>query len=214
MSGFKPVPGNSTEAKPKAKVQAVQPTIPKTALPDAKIGDVRTAASDYVKDNITSVTGNTRSNNARFANVRATFLTGIQHPIFGVGRELSTAYVTANFTKEDLKNPEVRGWSNFVKRDGAFKSPIPVLNELSIEIAQYGIPGLFMYLLPVFYILKRLLKLTKKELSAEIACATIAYLGLLAAMFSNIVFFTYYILTGLMIVLLYNTKGKKSPFQP
>lgn len=208
MSGFKPVPTNSPGVKPKAKVQAVQPTVPQKALPDAKISDVRSAASDYVKDNITSITGNTRSNNARFANVRATFLTGIQHPIFGVGRELSTAYANANFTKEDLNNPEVRGWSDFVKRDGAFKSPIPVLNELSIEIAQYGIPGLLLFLLPVLCILKQLFKLYKHEFTTEIACAAIAYLGSLAALFSNIAFFTYYVLTGLMIIILQNSQTR------
>lgn len=175
--------------------------------------EMRNAASDYIKDNVLSAIGNKRSNNARFANVRATVLTGLQHPVFGVGIDLSTPYAISNFKEEDLDNGEVRDWAFYIKQDGLIKSVFPILNQFSGEIAQYGIPGLIMYLLPVFLILRRLLKLLKKGLNVEIACTFIAYIGTFIAMFSNVAFFTYYILTGVMLALLYDKRKGESDYE-
>lgn len=167
---------------------------------------IQSTVSSYVNDNIISVVGNKRSNSARFANVRATVLTGIQHPLFGVGMSLGSAYVNTNFTEEDLMNGEVRNWSRYMEEKGMMQAPIPVLNQLSNEIAYFGIPGLIMYLLPVLFIVQKLIRRFKKGLDIEYACILIAYMGSIAAMFSSVAFFTYYILTGLMLVLLHNEK--------
>ena len=161
--------------------------------------NVQVSAVDYVNDNVASVVGNKRSNSARFASVSATFLTGLQHPIFGVGMGLSTAYVNANFTEEDLRNNEVRNWSQYVTKEGVLKSPIPVLNQFSIVFAHFGIIGLFLYLLPMFYVLYGILKRMNSGLSIETVCLIIAYIATVAAMLSNIAFLTYYIMTGILI---------------
>lgn len=187
MSGFKPISDNSYGV----------PSLQSTAF-------------DYVNDNIISIVGNKRSNSARVANIRATFLTGFQHPLFGVGMNLTSAYVNDNLTEEDLMNEEVRNWSKYMREDGAIKSPIPVLNQFSNEIAYFGIPGLVLYILPMVFILQRLIKLLKSGLNLEIACVSIAYMSSLVAMLSNVAFFTYYVLTGLMLKLLHNeAKGEK-----
>lgn len=165
----------------------------------AYTSNIQANATDYINDNVTSVVGNKRSNSARFASVRATFLTGLHHPLFGVGMGLSTAYVNANFTKDDLNNNEVRNWSQYIKREGVLKSPIPVLNQFSIMFAHFGIIGLLLFLLPLFYVLYGILKLLNSGLNIEFACLSVAYLATVAAMLSNSAFLTYYIMTGILI---------------
>ena len=137
-------------------------------------------------------------------------MTGLQHPLFGVGMGLSTAYVNANFTEEDLRNNEVRNWSRYIDQEGVLKSPIPLLNQFSIIFANFGGIGLFLYLLPMFYILFGVLKILFSGLmNLEGACLTIAYIATVAAMFSNSAFLTYYIMTGVLISYVYinNERG-------
>lgn len=182
----------------------------------AYTSNVQTNAADYINDNIASVVGNKRSNNARYASVRATFLTGLQHPLFGVGMGLNTAYVNANFTEEDLRNNEVRNWSRYIDQEGVLKSPIPLLNQFSIIFANFGGIGLFLYLLPMFYILFGVLKiLFSGRMNLEGACLTIAYIATVAAMFSNSAFLTYYIMTGVLISYVYinNERGNSYEHQ-
>lgn len=179
-------------------------------LGTAYMSNVQTNAADYINDNIASVVGNNRSNNARSASVRATFLAGLQHPLFGVGMGMNTAYVNANFTEEDLRNNEVRNWSRYIDQEGVLKSPIPLLNQFSIIFANFGGIGLFLYLLPMFYILFGVLKILFSGLmNLEGACLTIAYIATVAAMFSNSAFLTYYIMTGVLISYVYinNERG-------
>ncbi len=174
----------------------------------ARSSNVTANASDYVSDNVASVVGNKRSNTARFASVRATFLTGFQHPVFGVGMGLSTAYVNANFTRDDLNNNEVRNWSRYVEKEGVLKSPIPVLNQFSIIIANFGVMGLLFYLFPMFYIFFGIIKEISKGLAVEMACLIIAYIATVAAMLSNVAFLTYYIMTGVLLACMRMNNGR------
>lgn len=180
----------------------------------AYTSNVQVNAADYINDNIASVVGNKRSNSARFASVRATFLTGFQHPLFGVGRGLSTAYVNANFTEEDLRNNEVRNWSRYVEQEGVLKSPIPVLNQFSIVFANFGIVGLVLYLLPMFYALVGILnRLYSGLMDIEGACLTIAYIATIVAMLSNVAFLTYYIMTGILISYIRISDGRSNSYE-
>lgn len=164
--------------------------------------------SDYVSNNITSVIGNKRSNNARYANARAAFLTGVDYPFFGVGI-LSGMYVKNRFTSKDLENNEIKNiWVHNLNKEGPLKSGIPILNQFAFEMAQFGIPGLIIYLLPSLYIIFELLKRLDKNMNLEIVCISIAYIGSIVSFFSHVAFLQYYILTGIMIVLLYS-KVKK-----
>ncbi len=175
---------------------------------------VSSIVSGYINDNVISVIGNKRSNSARLANVRATFLTGVQHPLWGVGRALSDLYIVNNFTEEDLATHEVKHWFDLLHQKGALQYFIPVLNQLISEMAQLGIPGLILYLLPIFLIFYKLLPMLKLGLSIEMGCISIAYIGSLLAMFSNSAFLSYYILTGLMFSLLHNGwKGETKNYE-
>ena len=180
----------------------------------AYTSNVQVSVANYINDNVASVVGNKRSNSARFASVRATFLTGLQHPLFGVGSGLSTAYVNANFTVEDLRNNEVRNWSRYVEQEGVLKSPIPVLNQFSIVFASFGVVGLFLYLLPMFYVLVGILKMLCSGLvGIEGACLTIAYMATVAAMLSNVAFLTYYIMTGILISYMHKNNGRSNSYE-
>lgn len=175
---------------------------------------VQANATDYINDNVASVVGNKRSNTARFASVRATFLTGLQHSLFGVGRGFSTPYVNANFTEDDLRNNEVRNWSRYIEQEGVLKSPIPVLNQFSIVFANFGVMGLFLYLLPMFYVLASILKiLYSGQMDIEGACLIIAYIATVAAMFSNSAFLTYYIMTGILISYIRINDGRSNSYE-
>ena len=180
----------------------------------AYTSNVQVSVANYINDNVASVVGNKRSNSARFASVRAMFLTGLKHPLFGVGRGLSTAYVNANFTEEDLRNNEVRNWSRYIEQEGVLKSPIPVLNQFSIVFANFGVVGLFLYLLPMFYVLVCILKILYSGLvGIEGACLTIAYMATVAAMLSNGAFLTYYIMTGILISYMHKNNGRSNSYE-
>ena len=179
----------------------------------AYTANVQATAAYYISDNVASVVGNKRSNSARFASVRATFLTGLQHPLFGVGMGLNTAYVNANFTEEDLRNNEVRNWSRYIEREGVLKSPIPVLNQFSVVLANFGLVGLLLYLMPVFYVLFGILRVLKHEPTLEFACLCIAYIATVAAMLSNSAFLTYYIMTGVLISYIHMNNRRDSNYE-
>jgi hypothetical protein len=166
------------------------------------------AVSDYVSNNITSVIGNKRSNSARYASARATFLTGLEHPFFGVGI-LASKYISDHFTQEDLNNYEIKySWLYHLDHEGPLRVALPILNHFLNEMAQFGIPGLIIYLLPVLYIIFELLKRFKQKINLEIACIAIAYIGSIGSFFSSAAFLPYYVLTGLILVLLQTKEGE------
>ena len=164
----------------------------------AKVANIQADTTSYVSDNITSAIGNARSNIARFANVRATFMTGFHHPLFGVGRGLLAAYVKANFTAEDLTNYEVRNWLQYSEEEGVLKASFPVLNQFSGVMATFGVIGLLLYLLPMLYIPIKLFRILKQGMDLEVACLTIGIVASVVAMFSNSAFLPYYILMGIL----------------
>ena len=66
-----------------------------TGKNDEKNQDIE--ISEYIEENVLSVSGNKRSNSARYGNVHATFLAGLKHPLFGVGKGMQTTYIKNNF---------------------------------------------------------------------------------------------------------------------
>ena len=167
----------------------------------------------YVSDNIASVIGkNKRSNSARYAALRASFLTGVESPFYGVGM-LPGAYICNHFTDEDLNNSEVKyRWVEYLNKLGPFGFNGPNCGQLFFELAKFGIFGLLIYLLPFIYFISSLLKNIKlwKQVSLEFACIIIAYIGSFIAISNSLPFFVYYILTGFMLVSLQSIKEECS----
>lgn len=166
------------------------------------------SAESYVSQNITSVVGNKRSNNARFANVNATIKVGLQNPIFGVGHNLKDVYLDKNLEADDRQNQEVANWSSMMYEKGPLKSSYPILNQLAGVFAESGIIGVLIFLLPILFIGFCLIKEKDIIHNNKVACMTIALIGLCLAFFSNVATVSFYIVVGFMLVLLDEYKEK------
>ena len=141
----------------------------------------------------------------------AYFLTGLQHPVYGVGKGLTNAYADGNFMKEDVwRNNR---WSRYIRQKGVLQSPIPVLNHWSQEMAQFGIVGLLIFLLPAVYICYSLATVFRNGMNLEMACAAIAYIASNIAMLSSeAAFLTYYIFTGMLLIMLQRKTERQEIF--
>ena len=155
---------------------------------------------------MTSVVGNKRSNNARWANNFATIKVGLQHPIFGVGYGLKDAYVDSNLPEWSYNNIEVRNWSRYMHINGVLKSGFPTLTKFTGLFAEFGIIGILLYVLPIVYVLFKIFKQVSLYDNINLICILISFLGSLAAMFSNTEFLSFYILFGLLLC--YIDEGK------
>lgn len=162
------------------------------------------SAKNYVEKNVTSVKGNERSNSARYTNVRATFETALQHPVFGTGKGLKDAYIDSNLTSKDLKVGEVKLWSNKMHENGILKSGFPILNEFSGEFVQFGVLGLVLYCFPILLISFFIVKKKRIFNSIEIICANVGLVGVLATLFSNSARISFYIVIGILMCLLWS----------
>jgi len=165
--------------------------------------------SDYIEENVMSISGNKRSNSARYGNVRATFRTGIQHPLFGVGKGMQAAYIRNNFTKDEQTVGEIRLWIKTMEKKGPFKAGFPMLNGFADQIAQTGLIGLALFLTPIIWILVKIIKNPFLLFNSDFVCLFIAYIGIIMAMFSNVAFIPYYLLTSILLNLLHVKKGDK-----
>ena len=143
--------------------------------------------NDYTKNNIVSaVKKDVRSNNARLANMIATFETIKDYPVFGVGYGLKDAYVDARLPEFSYSNDEVRNWSRYMHNEGVLKSGYPLLNQYLDVGVNNGVIGLILYLFPVFYFCKKLLVLYKINLLNYMHVVVfISFCGLLVAQLTN-----------------------------
>jgi hypothetical protein len=113
--------------------------------------------SNYVNKNIGSLTKeHARSNGARYALIRSNIKTGIDHPLFGVGDQLNSAYTVSNFNEEDLNNKEVQLWVQNYYENGILKYNLNAMNAYVTLFANHGILGLIAYIFPLAFILKKL----------------------------------------------------------
>lgn len=159
------------------------------------------SVESYVSQNLTSVVGNKRSNNARFANVRATMLVGIQHPIFGVGYGLKDVYLDKNLQDDDRLVPEVANWSRIMYEKGPLKSSYPTLNQIAGVFAEEGLIGVLLFMTPILGIIIGVIKYRINSFDSERICLIISFIGLCCAFFSNIATVEFFIITGFMILL-------------
>lgn len=135
----------------------------------------------YLSDNVGSLTkGNARSNGARYALIRSNFKTGIEHPVFGVGNQLTSSYTVHNFNEYDLRNKEVQLWVKSFKEQGVLRYSLDAMNEYVSKFAQYGVVGLLTFLFPLFFILIQLfhkLKHTNGDEQLDTLAVTLSLIG-------------------------------------
>lgn len=168
----------------------------------------------YVSQNVTSIVGNRRSNNARMANTMAMTKVGLNNPLFGVGQILVDEYVADQFTGADLNNSEVRLWTRVLKEKGALKGGgYPILNQLAGVLARQGLIGLFIFVFPIGFIIKSVISSKKVIKDFRSFSLLVAFCGLVMAFFSNAAQLGYYVLCGLLLCLIsskYTLKDKEN----
>ena len=165
----------------------------------------------YLDNNLGSLTGvHKRSNLSRFSIAFAEVQIGIENPIFGVGSDLSTAYIPSHFPDFLEKNQEMTSWVDRQARYGILKNPIPKLTEYTARFAETGILGLGMFLLPFLYaFLKKgiLLKKTKKTRDKYvIGCMGISIIALLVVGIGDQIniFYSMWLIFGVFLTIQFN----------
>lgn len=115
--------------------------------------------SSYLEDNVGSLaSSNKRSNGARYSILEADISIGKDYPLLGVGKSLRHAYIPDYLSTEGKANSEVQYWIKNQEEKGIMKSGFPALGEYSTRFAETGVLGLVIYLLPVVFLVWRLLK--------------------------------------------------------
>lgn len=166
---------------------------------DANRGSV--SVESYVSQNVASVVGNKRSNSARFANVYATVMVGLQNPLIGVGPGLKDVYLDKNLQQEDRLIPEVANWSNMMYENGPLKSSYPTLNHLAGVFAEEGVWGLIIFIVPIFGTILAAIKYRKCFFNTGDMFLLISFIGLCCAFFSNTATVEFYIMMGFMALI-------------
>ena len=145
-------------------------------------------AQDYIDENVLSLHDeNKRSNGARFALLYSNVRIGREHFVLGVGKDLSSAYITDKFTENERKNYEVKGWIQQQEKNGILKHNISPLNEYVGRFAETGLIGLFLFLFPFLYCI---INLCKKMYNGRLSNIIINYifimlLGTMASMMNG-----------------------------
>lgn len=149
--------------------------------------DLYSSFNQYADNNIVSVAKkDVRSNNARLANMVANFETIKDYPVLGVGTGLKDAYIDARLPEFSYSNNEVRNWSRYMHNEGVLKSGYPALNKYLDVAVQNGLVGLFLYLLPILYMLYKFYKILRySQVDYQQTMAFISFVGLLVAQLSN-----------------------------
>lgn len=169
------------------------------------------SASEYMDNNIGSLASSKkRSNGARYALLRANFITGAEHPVLGAGSIFTPVYTVNHFSEEDLQNREVNMWVDNYYKEGPLKYGLSAMNEYVTRFAQYGLVGLILFLIPPFFVLAKLLKklkYTSREEKDSIFAVVLALIGTLVAGCNGslTLLYTYWIVLAYAYAIVYGT---------
>ena len=165
------------------------------------------SVQNYVQNNVTSITGNQRSNSARFANALATLKVGMGHPIFGVGINTRNEYLARQLTNSDKNVEEIKLWLKYMAKQGPMQSGFPDINHFATVFAEQGVIGVILFMCPSCAVLLKLL-LEKKYIkyNIEIITTSIALIGLNIALLANEDHFGIFIILGLMMAIIWRNE--------
>lgn len=168
--------------------------------------------SSYMEDNVASLgSSNKRSNGARYALIRANMVTGIEHPIIGVGNVLGSAYTVHNFNESDLANREVRMWVTNYSKQGPLRYGLDAMNEYVSRFAANGIIGLIAFVFPFLFAVFKLiqkLRATTGNVQLKILLTLISLIGSAVAGCNGslTILYSYWIILAYAYSILYGTK--------
>lgn len=127
--------------------------------------DFSTEMNSYIDENLGSIAStNQRSNNARYSVMIADLKIGLENPVFGVGRDLRSAYVYDNLPEMGKDNAEINKWKEDSIEYGILRFGVPVLSKYTAQFAESGILGLIAFLfVPAFLVVKLCKNIFVKE---------------------------------------------------
>lgn len=176
---------------------------------DSKVYDSHEVVNvqNYVQNNVTSITGNQRSNSARFADALATLKVGMGHPLFGVGIYTGNEYIAEQLSDADKNVGEVRLWLKYMVEQGPMQSGFPDINHFITIFAEQGIIGLLLFMCPSCAVFIKLILGEKciKQNVGIIATST-ALIGLNIALLANRDHFGIFIILGLLMAIIWRNE--------
>ena len=170
------------------------------------------SVNNYISNNLSSLAStDQRSNGARYALIKSNLRIGMDKLFFGVGKGLTGAYVSANFTEKEKQNKEVKMWVTNQKKEGVLRYGLGAMNEYVGRFAETGIIGLIAFLCPFFYILYKLFKALKPSPNAiqiKILLLLTSLIGVMVAGMNGSlnIFYSTWIVLGLCYAAVFNKK--------
>ncbi len=162
---------------------------------------IHTKVSESISEVVNERSG---SNAARFAIIKSDLRIWQDHWLVGVGSGMKAAYVPVYLTKEEASVPEVKMWVGLQNQNGVLKTPIGCISEYTNRLAETGILGIIIYLLPVLCLMvmlvkRRLLIYNDAMLQLRLLPILTAIIGVLASGFSGMIttFHSLWILLGM-----------------
>jgi hypothetical protein len=157
----------------------------------------------YVSEDVLSVASvSKRSNLARIGSTVAVFHIGMEHPVFGIGTGFGSPYIADHIPVFAQDDQEICHWLAMLRNEGFLDSSIPTFNMFGIMLMQYGICGLLLFLMPLFFISKMILCQIPKMLGQYgFVCVLVSLGGSTACLLSNYFFYTYPLVLGTTLLL-------------
>lgn len=114
----------------------------------------------YYDSNIKTITSTTaRSNGSRLINIKNHLNVIALKPLLGTGMFYKDLYVRDNMVENALSEPEIYSITRGIEKEGVFKYSYGNVNHYVFITCSIGLLGLFIYLLPVIYVMFKSLKL-------------------------------------------------------
>jgi hypothetical protein len=164
-------------------------------------------AEEYYRNNIKTIADKkARSNGSRLINIKSHLNVIMQHPILGTGTGLKDLYVEDNLVPRALENPEIKGITKGINEKGIDKFTYGNVNHFIYVATNDGIPGLIIYILPIFYIIIITYR-NKSFLNMHRMVLLLSLLGLLSSSVTGEITLAMYIVLGLLYI---DTKQDKN----
>lgn len=181
----------------------------------AAVSNKEDVAVQAIQNNLMSLAAtNKRSNGARYALLKAHFRTGIEHPILGVGRGLTSAYVRDHFTVEESKNREVSAWIRYEDERGPMASGYSIPNAMNEFVSRFsttGVLGVIIFFFPFAYVIMLLLRKWRRNSDLTAMFIVLALISsVIAGCNGNInVFYAAWPLLGLGYAIVFSDEEKE-----
>lgn len=153
--------------------------------PQVKIGQEK-GIDTYFHDNLASLaSSHERSNGARYALIKSNIKTGLEHPFFGVGQGLGSAYIVANFDDTDMNDREVQKWVDDYYQKGPLKYELNGMNEYVSRFSSTGIIGLLIFIVPYIFAIVYLFRKLERTSGSQQVHLLGVWLALIGAFVSG-----------------------------